>query len=161
MAVKIRMARMGRRHRPFFRINAIESRAPRDGRILEKLGHYDPVEKDPAKELVLNTERIKYWLDNGAIPSDHLADILPTICQLCRCAPHSSQTPVDKAPSNSCILNSLTDSFSRIAEHQIHWRLARIFLRRFSWLRLGFFGECPPASRRNPRLSPARFCLIP
>jgi small subunit ribosomal protein S16 len=76
MAVKIRMTRMGRRHRPFFRINAIESRNPRDGRILEKLGHYDPLEKDQAKQIVLNTERVKYWLDNGAIPSDTVSEIL-------------------------------------------------------------------------------------
>ena len=76
MAVKLRMTRMGRRHRPFFRINAIESRAPRDGRIIEKLGHYDPIEKDKAKQLVLNLERVKYWLDKGAIPSDTVAEIL-------------------------------------------------------------------------------------
>jgi small subunit ribosomal protein S16 len=76
MAVKIRMTRIGRRHRPFFRINAIESRVPRDGRILEKLGHYDPIEKDPAKQIVLNNERVRYWLDNGAIPSDTVSQIL-------------------------------------------------------------------------------------
>jgi len=70
------MTRIGRRHRPFFRINAIESRVPRDGRILEKLGHYDPIEKDPAKQIVLNSERIRYWLDNGAIPSDTVSQIL-------------------------------------------------------------------------------------
>ena len=76
MAVKIRMTRMGRRHRPFFRINAVESREPRDGRILEKLGHYDPIEEDPAKQIVLNSERVRYWLDNGAIPSDTVSQIL-------------------------------------------------------------------------------------
>lgn len=76
MAVKLRMTRMGRRHRPFFRINAVESRTPRDGRILEKLGHFDPMEKDEAKQLVLDTERAKYWLGVGAIPSDSVADIL-------------------------------------------------------------------------------------
>jgi small subunit ribosomal protein S16 len=76
MAVKLRMTRMGRRHRPFFRINAIESRTPRDGKIIEKLGHYDPVEKDKSKQVVLNVERIKYWLDNGAIPSDTVSQIL-------------------------------------------------------------------------------------
>lgn len=76
MAVKIRMTRMGRRHRPFFRINAIDSRAPRDGKILEKLGHYDPLVKDPEKQLVLNTERVKYWLDKGAIPSDSVSEML-------------------------------------------------------------------------------------
>jgi small subunit ribosomal protein S16 len=76
MAVKIRMTRMGRRHRPFFRINAVESREPRDGRILEKLGHYDPIEKDTAKQIVLNNERVRYWLDKGAIPSDTVSQIL-------------------------------------------------------------------------------------
>jgi small subunit ribosomal protein S16 len=76
MAVKIRMTRMGRRHRPFFRINAMESRNPRDGRILEKLGHYDPLEKDKEKQVVLNLERIKHWLSLGAIPSDTVAQIL-------------------------------------------------------------------------------------
>ncbi len=76
MAVKIRMTRMGRRHRPFFRINAVDSRTPRDGRILEKLGHYDPIEKDPAKQVVLNLERVKHWLDLGAVPSETVSQIL-------------------------------------------------------------------------------------
>lgn len=75
MAVKIRMTRMGRRHRPFFRINAVESRNPRDGRILEKLGHYDPLEKDAAKQYVLNKERIEYWVGLGAVASDTCAEI--------------------------------------------------------------------------------------
>jgi len=76
MAVKIRMTRIGRRHRPFFRINAIESRAPRDGRVLEKLGHYDPIEKNQDKQIVLNRERIEYWLSQGAVPSDTVSQIL-------------------------------------------------------------------------------------
>jgi small subunit ribosomal protein S16 len=76
MAVKIRMTRMGRRHRPFFRINAVESRTPRDGRILEKLGHYDPLLKNSDEQLVLNDERVKYWLEKGAIPTDSIIDFL-------------------------------------------------------------------------------------
>jgi small subunit ribosomal protein S16 len=76
MAVKIRMTRMGRRHRPYFRINAIESRAPRDGRILEKLGHYDPLEKDADKQIVLERERVEFWLGKGAVPSETVAQIL-------------------------------------------------------------------------------------
>ncbi len=76
MAVKLRLTRIGRRHRPFFRINAVESRTPRDGKILEKVGHYDPIEKDPAKQIVLNRERVEYWLDKGAIPSDTVSQIL-------------------------------------------------------------------------------------
>lgn len=76
MAVKLRMTRIGRRHRPFFRINAVESRTPRDGRILEKLGHYDPIEKDKTKQIVLNKERAEYWLSKGAVPSDTVSQIL-------------------------------------------------------------------------------------
>ncbi len=76
MAVKLRLTRMGRRHRPFFRLNAVDSRTPRDGKVLEKLGHYDPIEKDKDKQIVLNAERIKYWLEKGAIPSDTVSEIL-------------------------------------------------------------------------------------
>lgn len=76
MAVKLRMTRIGRRHRPFFRINAIDSRRPRDGRILEKLGHYDPIEKNKDKQIVLDLERVHYWLDKGAIPSNTVSQIL-------------------------------------------------------------------------------------
>ncbi len=76
MAVKIRMTRVGRRHRPFFRINAVDGRTPRNGKILEKLGHYDPIIKNPDEQLVLDLERVKYWLDKGAIPSDTVSEIL-------------------------------------------------------------------------------------
>ena len=75
MSVKIRMTRMGRRHRPFFRINAVESRTPRDGRILEKLGHYDPLEKVEDKQIVINKERIEFWIGQGAVPSETCAQI--------------------------------------------------------------------------------------
>jgi len=76
MAVKIRLTRMGRRHRPFFRINAVDSRTPRDGRVIEKLGHYDPLEKDATKQIVINRERIEFWLGQGAVPSDTVSEIL-------------------------------------------------------------------------------------
>ena len=76
MAVKIRLARMGRRNRPFFRINAVDARTPRDGKILEKLGHYDPLEKDATKQIVLKRDRIEYWLSQGAVPSDTASEIL-------------------------------------------------------------------------------------
>jgi small subunit ribosomal protein S16 len=76
------MTRMGRRHRPFFRINAMESRTPRDGRILEKLGHYDPLEKNADKQYVLNKERIEYWLSQGAILSDTVAEIIKSKLQI-------------------------------------------------------------------------------
>jgi small subunit ribosomal protein S16 len=76
MSVKIRMTRMGRRHRPFFRINAVDGRTPRDGKILEKLGHFDPLEKDADKQVVIDLEKVKVWLDKGAVPSDTVAEIL-------------------------------------------------------------------------------------
>jgi small subunit ribosomal protein S16 len=76
MAVKIRMMRLGRRHRPFFRINATDSRSPRNGRILEKLGHYDPMEKDVEKQVVLDLEKTKEWISKGAEVSDAVTDIL-------------------------------------------------------------------------------------
>lgn len=69
MAVRIRMKKMGRRHRPFFRICAMDARAPRDGRILEELGTYDPMVPDPDARAVLNSERIQYWLSVGAQPT--------------------------------------------------------------------------------------------
>ncbi len=74
--VRIRLKRMGRVHRPFFRINAVDKRSPRDGKVLEQLGWYDPLEKDPAKALKLNVDRIKHWLSKGAQPSDTMNDIL-------------------------------------------------------------------------------------
>jgi small subunit ribosomal protein S16 len=67
---------MGRRHRPFFRINAVDSRTPRDGKIIERLGHVDPIEKDVTKQIVLKRDRIEYWLGQGAVPSDTVSEIL-------------------------------------------------------------------------------------
>jgi small subunit ribosomal protein S16 len=76
MAVKLRLTRMGRRNRPFFRINAVDARTPRDGKIIERLGHYDPIEKDVTKQIVLKRDRIEYWLSQGAVPSDTVSEIL-------------------------------------------------------------------------------------
>lgn len=70
MAVRIRMKRMGRRHRPFYRICAIDSRSPRDGRAIEELGYYDPMVKDVDARAVLDAERVDYWLGIGAQPTE-------------------------------------------------------------------------------------------
>ena len=72
MAVKIRMKMMGRKHRPFFRICAIDSRNPRDGRVLEELGTYDPMVNEVDARTLLKSERINYWLGVGAQPSDRV-----------------------------------------------------------------------------------------
>jgi small subunit ribosomal protein S16 len=74
--VRIRMQRFGRTHRPFYRINAIDQRTRRNGRVLENLGHYNPMEKDESKQIVLKTEEIKAWLAKGAQPSDTVRDML-------------------------------------------------------------------------------------
>jgi small subunit ribosomal protein S16 len=70
MAVRIRMKRLGRRHRPFFRICAMDIRQPRDGRALEELGYYDPMVPETDARAILNGERIKHWLSVGAQPSE-------------------------------------------------------------------------------------------
>ena len=75
MAVRIRMKKMGRKHRPFFRICAIDRRAPRDGRVIEELGYYDPMVKEKDARAVLKAERIDYWLGVGAQPS-HKCSVL-------------------------------------------------------------------------------------
>ncbi|MEQ8844748.1 MAG: 30S ribosomal protein S16 [Phycisphaerales bacterium] len=74
--VRIRMQRLGRTHRPFYRIAAAEKRVKRDGKVLENLGWYNPIEKDPEKQIKLEAERIKYWLSVGAQPSETVMDIL-------------------------------------------------------------------------------------
>ena len=68
MGVRIRLARHGAKKKPFYRIVVADGESPRDGKFLEKVGTYDPL-KDPA-ELTLNPDRIKYWINKGAIPSD-------------------------------------------------------------------------------------------
>ena len=70
MAVRIRMKRMGRKGRPFYRLCAVDSRCPRDGKVLEELGHYDPMVRETDARAVLKGERIDYWVSVGAQPSD-------------------------------------------------------------------------------------------
>ncbi|HWP41073.1 MAG TPA: 30S ribosomal protein S16 [Tepidisphaeraceae bacterium] len=76
MPVKLRLKRMGRSHTAFFRLNAIDSRSPRDGRVIEELGYYDPQNKDPSRQFVAKLDRCKYWLDKGAIPSETVSSLL-------------------------------------------------------------------------------------
>ncbi len=74
MAVRIRLARGGRKKRPFYRIVAAYSESPRDGRFLEVLGTYDPL-KDPA-EIKLDQEKVKKWLERGAKPSQTVRSLI-------------------------------------------------------------------------------------
>ena len=74
--VRLRMKSLGRRHRPFFRICAMDSRTPRDGRSIEELGHYDPLSSNAETQTVLNVDRIRYWLGVGAQPSHKVQALL-------------------------------------------------------------------------------------
>jgi len=74
--VKLRLKRMGRSNASFFRLSAIDSRSPRDGRVIEELGHYDPRNKDQSKQFVAKLDRCKHWLDVGAIPSGTVSSLL-------------------------------------------------------------------------------------
>ena len=76
MAVRIRMKMMGRKHRHFFRIVAIDSRQPRDGRVIEELGSYDPHVADTDERVRLKPDRIKHWLGVGAKPSERVAVLI-------------------------------------------------------------------------------------
>jgi small subunit ribosomal protein S16 len=77
MAMKIRLARGGTKKRPHYSIVATDSRMPRDGRFLEKLGTYDPLlAKDDENRVRMNMERVKHWLSLGAQPTDRLARML-------------------------------------------------------------------------------------
>jgi len=74
MSVKIRLARHGAKKRPFYRIVVADNESPRDGRFLETVGTYNPLQ-DPS-EVSLKAERIKYWISQGAIPSDTVKSLL-------------------------------------------------------------------------------------
>lgn len=77
MAVRLRLARAGAKKRPFFRVVAADERAPRDGRFIEKIGTYNPLlPREHPERVVLNVERVKYWLSNGAQPSDRVLRFL-------------------------------------------------------------------------------------
>ena len=77
MAMKIRLARGGSKKRPFYRIVAADSRMPRDGRFIEKLGTYNPLlPKDSEERVKMNIERVQYWLGEGAQPTDRISRML-------------------------------------------------------------------------------------
>ena len=77
MAVRLRLKRMGRKKRPFYRVVAADKRAPRDGRHLEVLGHYNPMPQP--HEVTLKLDRIDYWLSVGALPSDTVASLIKQV----------------------------------------------------------------------------------
>ena len=76
MAVKIRLQRGGATHAPYYRVVVADGRSPRDGRFVEKVGTYDPKNKDEGKQLDLTLDRIDYWLGVGAQPSDTVRSLI-------------------------------------------------------------------------------------
>lgn len=77
MSLRIRLARGGAKKRPFYRVVVADSRSPRDGRFIEKLGTYNPVlPADHTERLVLKAERVQHWIANGAVATDRVARLL-------------------------------------------------------------------------------------
>ncbi len=74
MAVKLRLRRMGAKKRPFYRIVAADSRAPRDGKFIEEVGYYNPIETPAVVKI--DEEKALSWLNKGAIPTDTVRDLL-------------------------------------------------------------------------------------
>jgi small subunit ribosomal protein S16 len=80
MAMKIRLARGGSKKRPFYRIVAADSRMPRDGRFIEKLGTYNPLlPKDSEERVKMDVERVQHWMKEGAQPTDRVARMLEAV----------------------------------------------------------------------------------
>jgi|SRR5690625_293897 len=74
MALRIRLSRGGAKKRPYYSIVVADSRSPRDGRFIERVGTYNPMlPRDHAERLIIKDERAKYWLSQGAVPSDRVA----------------------------------------------------------------------------------------
>jgi small subunit ribosomal protein S16 len=97
MALKIRLARAGAKKRPFYKIVVADSRSPRDGRFIERIGSYDPMlPQDNEKRLVVVEERAKHWLSVGATPSDRVARMLSKKGLCAAPAIPTNQTKKDK-----------------------------------------------------------------
>ncbi len=80
MSVRIRLSRGGSKKRPFYKVVAADQRSPRDGRFIERLGSYNPMlPQDHAERLTINEERVKYWLSQGAQPTERLQKMLSNL----------------------------------------------------------------------------------
>ena len=76
MATRIRLKRVGQKHEPLFRIDVFDSRSPRDGKSLETLGSYNPRAEQDGDKVSLKRDRVIFWLDHGAKPTETVANIL-------------------------------------------------------------------------------------
>lgn len=103
MALKIRLSRGGAKKRPFYRIVLADSRSPRDGKFLERLGTYNPMlAQGTENRVTLNLERIKHWLSVGAQPSDRVARFLADAgCMSAKTRPEQTKKPLPKAKAQA------------------------------------------------------------
>ncbi len=93
MALRIRLARGGAKKRPYFRIVVADSRSPRDGRFVEKIGSYNPLlDHDDPERIKLDEERVRHWLSHGATPSDRVVLGAFTVVSASRHPPGGSRT---------------------------------------------------------------------
>ncbi len=97
MSVRIRLSRGGSKKRPFYKVVAADQRAPRDGRFIERLGSYNPMlPQDHADRFTINEERVKYWLSQGAEPTERLQKMLANLGLVAK--PALRNQPVKSAP---------------------------------------------------------------
>lgn len=97
MALRMRLARGGAKHHPFYRLVVAQNTSPRDGRFVEKLGYYDPmVSRDSENRFVINEERTRYWLSVGVKPSDRVTKLLAY--KKLVAMPEIHETPKKSAP---------------------------------------------------------------
>jgi small subunit ribosomal protein S16 len=97
MGLKIRLARAGAKKRPYYHIVVADSRSPRDGRFIEKLGSYNPMlPADHAERIRLQSERISHWLGEGALPTERVARFLGRVGLIVM--PTYREQPVQSAP---------------------------------------------------------------
>jgi small subunit ribosomal protein S16 len=97
VAVRIRMKRLGRKHRPYFRIVAIDHHQPRDGRVIEELGSYDPMVKNTDERVKLRPERVKYWMSVGAKASENVEILIKKY--LAKLEQKAAEVPGQTAPA--------------------------------------------------------------
>jgi small subunit ribosomal protein S16 len=97
MPLKLRLARGGAKKRPFFSIVVADSRSPRDGRFIEKVGTYNPMlDRGHADRVTLKAERVQHWLGVGALPTDRVARFLGDAGLIAK--PEIRETPLKSAP---------------------------------------------------------------
>ena len=102
MSLKLRLARSGNKKRPVYRVVVADSRSPRDGRFIEKVGHYNPLlPRDHKDRLILDLEKIKAWLVKGAQPSDRVHRFLADAGLMAK--PEIRESPKKSAPKAKAV----------------------------------------------------------